>query len=108
MILLLDHPSFAPRQMVSAVSASAATIDIVTGVKFAVGDFIAIKLKFYSLLPPSVALQDVKLLLLGLQEMAALASPCAPSPSQSTALRPSMQNMPLASAWNSTQHGTWK
>ena len=75
-----------------------------THVQCAVGDVNVITLKVYNRLPTAIALQGVKLLLVGMQEMTALASPRAASPSQSTTFRPSMQNMPLSSAWNSTQH----
>ncbi|KAL4549831.1 hypothetical protein Ndes2526B_g04818 [Nannochloris sp. 'desiccata'] len=100
------RPVFRSTASADASAVSAATTATVTHVQCAVGDVNVITLKVYSRLPTAIALRDVRLLLLGMQEMTALASPRAASPSQSTAFRPSMQNMPLASAWNSTQHGT--
>jgi hypothetical protein len=89
----------------SLATSTASNSTTVTHVQCAVGDVNVITLKVYSRLPTSVALHDVRLLLLGMQEMTALASPRAQSPSHTSAFRPSMQNMSLASAWNSIQHG---
>jgi len=88
----------------SILSTSAKTTGTATHVQCAVGDVNVVTLKVSNRLPTAIALQGVKLLLVGMQEMTALASPRAQSPSQSTAFRPSMQNMPLSSAWNSIQH----
>jgi hypothetical protein len=82
-------------------NATSTTTAITTHVQCAVGDVNVISLQVYSRLPTSLALQDVRLLLVGMQEMTALASPRAGSPN----FRPSMQNMPLASVANSIQQG---